>query len=331
MAAFEMYTDYLQKRYEKLPRGFYISLILVRKTESETIFRTEGSGEDLVKETVSAGIEHTRRIQRVMMSKRKQVAVERRTGREFLRRSDLLLKAKNGKDCLLNTNAPCEQCIDCRLYGFAVGSGGAHRSRVISDDAYSIDSVPQIADKRTFNAIYENGTMRHPDGGAASRSIQRDEYIRPQTHFLDIETLKDVTLTELHYVLGNIMRSTRYGAISSRLGRVSNSVIALAFSDCELFSTLELTQAVYDHLAREQELSASEEDEDELSFPLLDEKVKSAVLASIDRLQGKLFSRTPVWLTGDALQTELQGVQELYANEERIVAALREQSAAYQL
>jgi len=327
--AFAQYEKYLQKEYKRLPEGLYVSLVLVRKTESETIFRTEGSGEDLVKETVSGGLLHTRPVTRVMMSKRKQVAVERRTGRELLRKHGLLLKGQKGGECLLNTNTPCEQCIDCHLYGFAVGGSGAHRSRVISDDAYSIGSVAQITDKRTFNAIYENGTMRHPESGEPSRSIQKDEYIRPQTHFLDIETLKDVTLTELLYVLGNIKRSTRYGAISSRLGRVNNTIVAIAFSDCELFSTLELTQAVYDRLFTQHKLS--EQDEDELPFPLTDEEVTAATLAALDQLQAHLFSRQPVWLTGEGLQAELQQVQATYANEERIVEALRAQTAGYRL
>src|SRR2546428_10162633 len=84
------YSDYLQPRYDKFPHGRYVSLLIVRKTESETIFRTEGSGEGLVKETVIAGIQNTKPIRRVVISKRKQTAVERRVGRELLREHDLL-------------------------------------------------------------------------------------------------------------------------------------------------------------------------------------------------------------------------------------------------
>src|SRR3989442_3758662 len=79
------YSDYLLDRYSNFPHGRYVSLLIVRKTESETIFRTEGSGEGLVKETVIAGIQNTKPIRRVVISKRKQTAVERRQERELLR------------------------------------------------------------------------------------------------------------------------------------------------------------------------------------------------------------------------------------------------------
>ena len=118
------YSDYLLPKYSNFPQGRYVSLLLVRKTESETIFRTEGSGEGLVKETVIAGIQNTKPIRRVVISKRKQTAVERRTGREMLREYDLLKKDLKGHVCTLNANAPCGKCIDCMLYGYAVGGGG---------------------------------------------------------------------------------------------------------------------------------------------------------------------------------------------------------------
>jgi len=322
MSAFEHYQQYILAKYSNLPRGRYVSLFIVRKTESETIFRTEGSGEGLVKETVSAGLRNPDPIRRVVISKRKQTAVERRTGRELLREHDLLKKAPKVEHlCMLNTNAPCEQCIDCFLYGYAAGGGGAQKSRVLTDDAYSLGPVAQVTSRRTFNATYDNGTMRNPITGAPSTSINEDEYVLPQTHFLDIETLKDVTLAELQYTIGNIMRSSRYGAISSRLGKVDNQIVAVAFSDCELFSNLELTQAVYDRL--------KPADDDDLPFPLSDAAVRDAVLAAYDQLIGNVFSRTPVLLQGDALRTELAGVQALYAEPEQIKAILSNLTNSY--
>ncbi len=143
MTAFENYRDYVLKEYSDLPQGYYINIFIVRKTVSGAIFRTEGSGEELVKETVSAGIENPDPIRRVVISKRKQTAVERRQGREFLNRHELLQKNKDGKTCMLNTNAPCEQCVDCFLYGFAAGGGGAQKSRVLTDESYSLDRSPR--------------------------------------------------------------------------------------------------------------------------------------------------------------------------------------------
>ncbi len=321
MPAFEGYQQYVLPKYSNLPRGRYVSLFIVRKTESETIFRTEGSGEGLVKETVSAGLVDTTPIRRVVISKRKQTAVERRTGRELLREHDLLKSNLGGKVCMLNTNAPCEKCIDCYLYGYAAGGGGAQKSRVLTDDAYSLGSVAMVTGKRTFNATFDNGTMRNPETGAPSTSINEDEYVLPQAHFLDIETLKDVTLTEMQYVVGNVMRSTRYGAISSRLGKVANHIVAVAFSDCELFSNLELTQAVFDRLKKS--------GQNELDFPLADADVTKAVVGEAERLIGSVFSRKPVMLTGEQLQAELDGVAALYYEPERIASALRTLSENY--
>src|SRR5258706_12004863 len=97
MIAFADYKQHLLAEYSNMPKGYYVSLFIVRKTESETIFRTEGSGEELVKETVSAGLNDTTPIRRVVISKRKQTAVERRQGREFLNRHELLLRNKDDK------------------------------------------------------------------------------------------------------------------------------------------------------------------------------------------------------------------------------------------
>src|SRR5947209_10010057 len=290
LSLLNQYSDYLLPRYSNFPRGRYVSLLIIRKTESETIFRTEGSGEGLVKETVIAGVNNTQTMRRVVISKRKQTAVERRTGREVLREYDLLKKDSKGQVCALNTNAPCGKCIDCMLYGYAVGGGGAQKSRVMTDDAYSLGPVSQITARRTFNATFDNGTMRMED--KISTSINEDEYVLPETHFLDIETLKDVTVGELQYVIGNVLRSSRYGAISSRLGKVRNTLAAIVFSDTELFSNLELTQDVYDLLLG---------DKEELDFPLSDRDVAQAVQSATDTLLQRLVSRTPVVVRSESL------------------------------
>lgn len=318
------YARHLMDRYDNFPHGRYASLIVIRKTEGEAIFRTEGSGEGVVKETVIAGSQNQRRLRRVVISKRKQTAVERRTGRELLREANLLFKPEKGNKeehvCALNTNAPCGKCIDCMLYGYAVGGGGAQKSRVMTDDAYSIGPASQVTARRTFNATFDNGTMRNPLTGEPSTAINEDEYILPETHFLDIETLKDVTAGELTYVLGNILRSARYGAISSRIGKVRNTVAALIFSDAEIFSNLELTQAVYDQLLGNQ---------DELDFPLLDAEVGAAVAIASDQLIGRLVSRTPVLVRGADLGAILDETAAIYRDEAQIRELLTAVTSGY--
>lgn len=243
-------TPFLASKYENFPKGRTIGLVILRTTQSETIFRTEGTGEPMCSESVQAGSEDTKIIPRLVMTKRKQVAPERRKGREFLRSHQLLYTAKNGKECALNTNAPCEMCVDCFLYGFAAGGEGAQKSRIWTEDAFSVLASTELIGDRTINAIYENGTMRDEDGNA-STALNTSEYIKPGVHFLDIVTLKDLTADELRYVMGNILLTTRYGAVSSRVGRMDNQILGVFGGMAELPSSLELVQGVYDRLQAE--------------------------------------------------------------------------------
>lgn len=240
----------LAPQYENFPKGRTIGLVVLRTTQSETIFRTEGTGEPMCSESVAAGIEDKTIIPRLVMTKRKQVAPERRKGREFLRANELLYTAKNGKICSLNTNAPCENCIDCFLYGFAAGGEGAQKSRIWTEDAFSILPSTELIGDRTLNAVFETGTMRDEEG-KASTALNTSEYIKPGVHFLDIVTLKDITVDELRYVLGNVLLTTRYGAVSSRVGRMNNQILGVFGGIAELPSSLELVQGVYDQLTKD--------------------------------------------------------------------------------
>lgn len=238
---------FLAPSYENFPKGRTIGIVVLRTTQSETIFRTEGTGEPMCNEYVQAGIEDTESIPRLVMTKRKQVAPERRKGREFLRSHNLLYTAKNDAICALNTNAPCEMCVDCFLYGFAAGGEGAQKSRVWTEDAFSVLHSTELIADRTINAIFETGTMRDEKGNA-STALNTSEYIKPGVHFLDIVTLKDVTADELRYTLGNILLTSRYGAVSSRVGRMDNQILGVFGGIAELPSSLELVQGVYDKL-----------------------------------------------------------------------------------
>ncbi len=242
----EPLQKYLAPTYENFPKGRFVGLIVLRTTLSETVFRTEGTGEPICREFVRAGIQDNNVLARLVMTKRKQVAPERRRGREFLRALDLLHSTKEGV-CGLNTNTPCEMCIDCFVYGFAAGGGGAQKSRVWTEDAFSVLPAPELLGDRTLNGVFENGTMRD-EKGKPSTSLNTSEYIKPGSHFLDVVTLKDVTADELRYVVGNILDTSRYGAISSRTGRMSNRLLGVYAGSTELPSSLELAQQVHDSM-----------------------------------------------------------------------------------
>ncbi|MBX7237234.1 MAG: type I-D CRISPR-associated protein Cas7/Csc2 [Caldilineales bacterium] len=314
MSTLIQYQDRLLRAYTTFPRGHYVSLILVRKTESETLFRTEGAEGDLSKDFVRAGAVDDEIIQRVVITKRKQTAVERRTGRELLRdHNRLYLDAKSNAVCALNTTNTCEHCIDCMVYGYAVGGGGAQKSRVITDDAFSILSSGVVSDSRQGNALYDTGTMRNPETGEASQAIFTVPYVKPETHFLEIETLKDVTLGEWVYILGNVLRSTRYGAVSSRQGRIKNMLAGVVFSNCEIFSNLELTQTVYDQLKTK---------DPELNFPLRDTDVLTAVSDATTTLIKNVATASPLVLGLAECAAIHQAIVQVYRDDERVGALL---------
>ncbi len=320
MAIVEKYAEHFLPTYSNYPQGRYASLLLVRRIESEAIFRTEGSGEPLSKEFVHAGLGDDPIIQRVVISKRKQTAVERRTGRELLRAHNLLF-AKDEKSgiCALNRNNPCERCMDCMVYGYAAGGGGAQKSRVVTDDAFSLHDAGVVTATRQFNALFDNSTMRDPETRKPSASIGTDEYIKPETIFLDIETVRDVTADEFRYVLANVLRSSRYGAISSRIGKVQNILAGVILSDCEVFSNLELTQTVYDRLRD----GASEPD-----FPLQTGKVVEAVRAAAADLARRVVGQVTILPAAD-VATLVDDITALYGDESAVRAMLENATGMY--
>ena len=319
MSILNNYTDFMVEKYENFPQSHYLTLIVLRKAESEMIFRTEGSGEGLSRDAVHAGLEVRDIISRVTISKRKQTAVERRTGRELLRQHNLLFytagsggRREESEDniCALNRNRPCGICADCMIYGYAVGGGGAQKSRVITDDAFSILPYQTVTAKRTFNALYDNNTMRDPVTGQASSSIQEDEYVKPETLFIDMQTLKDLTPDEIRYVIANVLRSRRYGAISSRLGKMRNTLVGAIFSDCEIFSNLELTQWVYDRLGPEGR-----------QFPLDQNKVEPIITDAVAALMGEVIGSVQP-LTESELTGLIGEIQQKFAAPDEVKGLL---------
>jgi CRISPR-associated protein Csc2 len=327
MNVLDAYKDSLMERYDNFPHGKYITLLILRQAQSEIIFRTEGSGEGLSFDVVQGGLKDTEPMQRAVITKRKQIAVERRTGRELLRENGLLFYkngAKTGKEeeiCALNRNAPCEHCIDCMLYGFAAGGGGAQKSRVMTDDAFSLHPFAKVTAHRTFNGLYDNSTMRDPiDPKQASTSIQSDEYVKPGSLFVDMQTLKDVTAAEMTYALANVMRSRRYGAISSRMGKMRNILVGVVFSDCELFSNLELTQAVYDRLRADPEKKDV--------WPLDADTARKWVVECADQLLPQVVGRKRSMPGAQVEQLEKE-IAALYADPSSVSKLLTELTGSY--
>ena len=60
MSILVQHANQLLEAYSNYPVGRYVGLVLVRKTESEVLFRTEGAGEDLTKNLSMLGSLMTR-------------------------------------------------------------------------------------------------------------------------------------------------------------------------------------------------------------------------------------------------------------------------------
>jgi CRISPR-associated protein Csc2 len=286
----------------KLPMGKYVHILLLRETNSFALFQTDG---ELNISRVSKGrkAENQDQATRIVLFKRKQSTPERLTGRELLRRYGFV------ENCKYNTSEFCKRCPDCIYYGFAIGDQGSERSKVLVDSAFSITGYDMSHQQFTFNAPSENGTMS--EDGKMKTALGEQDYVLPQVYFPSVVTIKDPTEAEFIYVLNNILRTKRYGAQNTRTGTVENHVTGVVFADGEIFSNLQLTQAVYDALSSEQLAKT----------PL----PQSVVLEAMEAVVPELLQEDGVvaqHFAGDRLQALLAEVMQITSNEERLNALL---------
>ncbi|MDF5712299.1 MAG: type I-D CRISPR-associated protein Cas7/Csc2 [Rhizonema sp. NSF051] len=245
MTVLESLKPQFQSAFPRLATGKYIHLIMLRHSQSFPVFQTDGI---LNTARTQAGLENKEKISRLVMFKRKQTTPERLAGRELLRALNLTTADKSNKEkfCEYNGEQSCKKCPDCIIYGFAIGDGGSERSKVYSDSAFSLNNYEQSHRSFTFNAPFEGGTMS--EAGEMRSAINELDHVIPEVTFPTIETLRDTTYEGFIYVLGNLLRTKRYGAQESRTGTMRNYIVGIAFCDGEIFSNLHYTQALYDAL-----------------------------------------------------------------------------------
>ena len=227
------------------------------------------------------------------------------TGRELLRRYGLV------ESCKYNSAEFCKRCPDCIYYGFAIGDQGSERSKVLVDSAFSVTGYDMSHQQFTFNAPSENGTMS--EDGKMRNALGEQDYVLPQVYFPSVVTIKDPTEAEFIYVLNNVLRTKRYGAQNTRTGTVENHVTSIVFSDGEIFSNLQLTQAVYDTLSQEQRAKT----------PL----PQAAVLEAMDAVVPELLREDGVVaqpLMGERLHTLIEEVKHITSDETRLSAVLKQ-------
>ena len=300
-------VDVFQQAIPKLPMGKYAHVIMLRETNSFALFQTDG---ELNISRVSLGrrAENQSLTTRIVLFKRKQSTPERLTGRELLRRYGMV------ENCKYNTDKFCKRCPDCIYYGFAIGNEGSERSKVLVDSAFSITGYDMSHQQFTFNAPSENGTMS--EDGKMRTALGEQDYVLPQVYFPSVVTIKDPTEAEFIYVLNNILRTRRYGAQNTRTGTVENIITGIVFADGEIFSNLELTQAIYDHLPPEQRAKT----------PLLRDAVRGAMEAVVPELlseDGVVFHA----FAGERLETILRETLQVTSDEARLKEVLTQANA----
>jgi CRISPR-associated protein Csc2 len=228
------------------PQGRYVHFVLLRETESFPLFQTDGSL-NVIRIRAGRKPEHGETISRLVLFKRKQTSPERLTGRELLRFYEIITDTeKQPNTCVYNSADFCKQCPDCILYGYAIGSSGAEKSKVYVDSAFSITRYEASHKAFSFNALYEHGTMT--EKGETRSSFGEQDHIVPQVFFPSVVTLRDATYEGFLYVLGNLLRTDHYGAQETRTGKVHNHLLAVVWANGEIFSNLRFTQTVYDTL-----------------------------------------------------------------------------------
>ena len=238
------YMDYMWDGFTpEVQTSNTIQIVLLRRTKSYNIFTTEG--QELNITNTPTTIDGDDNIDRVVMFKRKQVASERRTGKEILRSLDLVPVEESEEDdypmsegmaCRLHDNL-CQNCIDCKLYGFAASGGGNSRSsRVLTDSAFTLRDIEIVRDNLTLNAQSEEHEAE------SSAALSSRSHTIPETYIPSVITLKDVTWRELVWMINVLQKTTRYGAETSRTGYLRNHILLVRFGLDEPVSNLELTQ-----------------------------------------------------------------------------------------
>ncbi len=305
------------------PQGRYVHYIMIRETESFPVFQTDGTLNVI---PTQAGIADPTRISRLVLFKRKQTSPERLTGRELLRLHGIITDEEDQeRSCVYNptgkTDRWCRHCPDCIHYGYAIGEEGAEKSKVYVDSAFSITRYEDSHKSFHFNALYEHGTMT--SGETTRSSFGEQDHIVPQVFFPAVVTLRDPTFEGFLYVLGNLLRTSRYGAQETRTGRVENHLVGITFTSGEVFSNLRFAQEMYQRL----------HDAGHMEHLPLERKT---VFDTAAEAVPALLSQEPVsqyqTFLGDELDVLLDEVRTLYQDDARtkaLLAALNRKTQAY--
>ena len=252
------------------PSAHYVHILLLRELQSSAIFTTNGQDADIA--TVGIGAEDGLvDYSPVMMFKRKQTGSDRRKGKELQRNL-------TGIKDTMNVNEMTQDSPESMLYGSAAGDVAISvTSRVMYDTAYSIRDSSAIVEEKFQNAPGDQFAK------GATTAIREPDFIVPGTVFPCVVTLRDATFDELVFVLGVTKMNKRYGAATSRIGRMENHVLGIYYGMEEGPANLILSREAALRLAMENGGLTAENLNKVLYSSVLDiEKVKGYVKGAFD-------------------------------------------------
>jgi len=216
------------------PQSNFANILVLRELQSHAVFTTNGQDADLANVAVGDGEERDEYSPGLMFM-RKQTGSDRRFAKALQR--DLGLFDEDEDECTMQVNEMCQDCPECILYGSAAGDDAISiTSRVMYDTAYTLRDATVIIDEKFQNAPGDDYAK------SAEATIREPDFFEPGTLFPCVVTLRDTTPAELAFVLGITRKNKRYGATTSRLGRVKNRILGIYVGTEEGPANLELTR-----------------------------------------------------------------------------------------
>lgn len=228
------------------PQNNFTNILVLRELESHAVFTTDGQSADLANVAVGSG-DDRETYSPGLMFMRKQTGSDRRFGKSLQR--DLL-----ETECTMQVNGMCQDCVECILYGSAASDDADQQlsitSRVMYDTAYTLRDATATIDEKFQNAPGDDYAK------TAEATIREPDFFEPGTLLPSVITLRDATPEELAFVLGITAKNKRYGAATSRLGRVKNHVLGVYTGSEEGPANLGLTRDIVTRLRDSDETTA---------------------------------------------------------------------------
>lgn len=278
------------------PQNNFTSVLVLRELESHAVFTTDGQSADLASVAVGSG-DDRETYSPGLMFMRKQTGSDRRFGKS-LQRDHLDV------ECTMQVNGMCQDCVECILYGSAASDDADQQlsitSRVMYDTAYTLRDATVAIDEKFQNAPGDDYAK------TAEATIREPDFFEPGTLFPSVITLRDATPEELAFVLGITTKNKRYGAATSRLGRVKNHVLGVYSGSEEGPANLGLTRDVIQQL-RDDDSTDSDSVQDVITASAHDpqrvgEHLRESFEARIDTDRGGLdIERVPADTVDDLI------------------------------